>query len=310
MSNGILITGAAGFLGSALSRKLMGQDRPVHRLVRSPLPSLGRHDTVHVGSLEDIGLLRRILPQCGVVVHLASATTPGSSATSPSMEAELNLLPTLRLLDALHEFPDVWLVVTSSGGTLYGTPATTTVTEAAPVSPLSYHGTGKLAIEAFLQTFHHLTGQDVTVLRPSNLYGPGQSLRQGFGLIRNMLDSARCGKPIDIWGDGESVRDFLYIDDMVDACCRAILDHRPGWQKFNVGSGEGHSVNQIRQIIQEITGLPVQARYHPARPGDVRRIVLDCAKFHADLGWNPAIPLTEGIRRTWQWLQSLPPEQS
>lgn len=310
MSNGILITGAAGFLGSALARKLMEQDRPVHRLARSPLPSLGRHDTVHCGSLEDIGLLRRILPQCGVVVHLASATTPGSSATSPSMEAGLNLLPTLRLLDALHEFPDIRLVITTSGGTLYGNPATTTVTEAAPVSPLSYHGTGKLAIEAFLQTFHHLTGQEVTVLRPSNLYGPGQSLRQGFGLIRNMLESARCGKSINIWGDGESVRDFLYIDDMVEACCRAISDQRPGWQLFNVGSGEGHSVNQIMQIIQEITGLPVQAQYHPARPGDVRHIVLDCSKLHEDLGWNPAIPLTEGIRRTWQWLHSLPPEQA
>lgn len=307
MSNGILIIGAAGFLGSALSRKLREQDRPVHRLARSPLPSLGRNDTVHVGRLEDIGLIRGILPQCSVVVHLASATTPGSSATSPSMEAELNLLPTLRLLEALHDFPDTRLIVTSSGGTLYGNPTTPTVSEEAPLSPLSYHGTGKLAIEGFLHTFQHLTGQNIAVLRPSNLYGPEQSLRQGFGLIRNMLEHARSSKPINIWGDGESVRDFLYIDDMVDACCRVISDRRPGWQVFNVGSGIGHSVNQIRQTIQEITGMPVLAQYHPARPGDVRRIVLDCSKLHADLGWSPAVPLAEGIRRTWQWLQSFPP---
>lgn len=309
MSNGILIIGAAGFLGTALSRRLQHQGLPVHRLVRSALPSIGQLDTVHVGSLEDTALLRAILPECGVVVHLASATTPGSSATHPAMEAELNLLPTLRLLETLQDFPAARLIFTSSGGTLYGNPATSAVTESAPLSPLSYHGTGKLAIEFFLHTFHHLTGQNITVLRPSNLYGPGQSLRHGFGLIRNMLENARCGKPISIWGDGESVRDFLYIDDMVDACCRVISDCRPGWQVFNVGSGEGHSINQIRQAIQEITGIPVQAEHHPARPGDVRSIVLDCTKLHADLGWSPATPLVEGIYRTWQWLQSTPSEQ-
>ncbi len=306
MSNGILIIGAAGFLGSALSRKLQEQGLPVHRLLRSPLPSLGRQDTVHIGSLEDTALIRAILPKCGTVFHLASATTPASSASSPSMEAELNLLPTLRLLEAMQGFPAIRLIFTSSGGTLYGNPTTPAVTETAPLSPLSYHGTGKLAIESFMHTFQHLSGQNITVLRPSNLYGPGQSLREGFGLIRTMLENARCGNPVNIWGDGESVRDFLYIDDMVDACCRALSNYHTGWRVFNVGSGEGHSINQIRRMVEEISGMPVPAIYHPSRPGDVRRIVLDSSKLHSELGWNPVVPLAEGIRRTWHWM-GLPP---
>jgi UDP-glucose 4-epimerase len=304
MSDGILIIGAGGFLGSALSRRLLGQGRSIHRLLRAPAPSLGKGDTVHVGDLNDIDLIRTILPMCNTIFHLGSATTPGSSANRPSMEAELNLLPTMHLLEALHDFPLKRLIFTSSGGTLYGNPKTATVAETAALSPLSYHGAGKLATEAFLRTFHNLTGLSVTVLRPSNLYGPGQSLREGFGLIRTILENARCGSPINIWGDGESVRDFLYIDDMVNACCRVLSNHHSAWQVFNVGSGEGHSINQIRQMVEEVTGIQIPAIYHSPRPGDVRRFVLDCSTIRYELGWNPVVPLSDGIHHTWRWLES------
>lgn len=306
MRDGILILGAGGFLGSALARRLLNDGHTVHRLLRKPAPALGRQDIVHVGSLDDSALVSDILPHCGTVFHLASSTTPGSSARRPALEAELNLLPTLRLLEAMRDSPATRLVFISSGGTLYGNPETASVTETAPLATLSYHGAGKLAIETFLHAFHHLSGQGVTVLRPSNLYGPGQTLRNGFGLIRTMLEHARRGSAMEIWGDGESVRDFLYIEDMVDACCRVLANDMESWRVFNVGAGEGHSINQIRQLVEDVTQMPVPAIYRPPRPCDVRRIVLDCSKLRSDLGWAPIVPLTEGIRRTWQWLESQP----
>lgn len=303
MSERILIIGAGGFVGNALSRRLLADGHAVRRLQRTSAASSGARDLVHVGSLDDVDLLRSILPACDTVFHLASSSTPGSTANAPVDEGELNLLPTLHLLEVMQDFPHTRLIFVSSGGTLYGNPATACVDEAAPLASLSYHGAAKVASEAFLQAFHNLTGQGVTILRPSNLYGPGQLLRSGFGLIRTTLEHARHGSTMHIWGDGESVRDFLYIDDMIEACCKVLKNDRDAWQVFNVGMGEGHSINQIKQLVEEVTGMPVPAVYHPPRPGDVRRIVLDCSKLHSELGWSPAVPLEEGIRRTWQWLE-------
>lgn len=306
MSENILIIGSGGFIGTALSQRLLADGRTVHRLQKTPLLSSVPRDLIHVGNLGDAELLRGILPACDTVFHLASSTTPGSSMNHPALEGELNLLPTLRLLEVMQDFPHVRLVFVSSGGALYGNPATSTVAETAPLSPLSYHGTGKLAIETFLHTFHHLTDHDVTVLRVSNLYGPGQSLRDGFGLICTMLEHARHGSTMPIWGDGESVRDFLYIDDMVEASCQVLEQHSIGWEVFNVGAGEGHSINQIKQLVEAVVGLPVLVTYQPHRPGDVRRIVLDCSKLRSELAWSPTVPLAEGILRTWRWLESQP----
>jgi UDP-glucose 4-epimerase len=300
MSDDILIVGADGFLGTALSGRLLDDGRTVHRLLRKPASASGEQAAF---SLDDDATLRRILRGCSTVFHLASATTPGSSAHQPALEAGLNLQPALQLIETLQHFPHIRLVFISSGGTLYGNPSTATVAETAPLAPLSYHGAGKLAIETFLHTFHHLSGAGVTVLRPSNLYGPGQSLRDGFGLVRTMLEHAMHGSTMQIWGDGESVRDFLYIDDMVEACLRLLQRDSGGWEVFNVGAGAGHSVNQIKELVETVTGRPVTTAYQPSRPGDVRRIVLDCSKLRRESGWNPAMPLDEGIRRTWKWLQ-------
>lgn len=306
MSERILIIGAGGFVGTALSRRLLADGHTVHRLLRTPEDWSDTRDLVHVGNMGDADLLRGILPVCDTVIHLASSSTPGSTVNTPAFEGEHNLLPTLRLLEVMQDFPHAKLIFVSSGGTLYGNPAMVSVAETVPLGSLSYYSAGKVASEAFLQAFHHLTGRGVTVLRPSNLYGPEQPLRSGFGLIRTLLDHAQRGSEMHIWGDGESVRDFLYIDDMVEACCKVLKNNSDAWRIFNVGMGEGHSINQARKLVEEITGRPLPASYHPPRPGDVRRIVLDCSKLHSELGWSPTISLDEGIRRTWRWLEKQP----
>lgn len=299
----ILLIGGGGFVGTALARRLIGAGRRVHRLQRSATPSLGELDRVYSGSAADRALLDKILTTCRCVVHLASSTTPGDSVMQPVREGEENLLPTLTLLEALREVPGTHLIFFSSGGTVYGNPAVSPVDEAAALAPLSFHGAGKLASEAFLRAFQHLSGQDVTILRPSNLYGPDQPLKRGFGLLRTMLEHARRGSCMEIWGDGENVRDYLYIDDMVEACCHA-MQIAGGMQLFNVGSGAGYSVNMLRPVVERITGRPLDVVMRPARSVDVRSIVLDSSRFRQASSWKPGMPLEPGIRQTWEWLIS------
>lgn len=306
MSKGILILGASGFLGGALARRLASDGCRVYRVMRQPASPFGENDTVHTGDLADAPLMRDMLMRCGTVFHLASATTPGSSAHQPSLEAEFNLLPTLRFLDVMQDFPGRRLIFVSSGGTLYGNPEIEVVPETYPTTALSYHGAGKIALESFLRTFSRLTGTRLTVLRPSNLYGPGQPLKSGFGLVRTMLEHLRQDTTMEIWGDGETVRDFLYIDDMVEACCRVLAQGDADSEVFNVGAGTGHSINQLRQLVEQITGRVLAVAYQPHRQVDVNRIVLDCSKIRSKLGWAPTVPLSEGLVRTWQWLQSQP----
>jgi len=302
VSRNILIIGANGFVGTALANRLLADGHVVHRLQKNLIASTGERDYIHTGDLSSADAMRSILVDCDTIFYVASSTTPGSSIKSPTLESEYNLLPLLQLLEVLPEFSQTRLVFLSSGGTVYGNPESDQTSESGLLSPLSYYGAGKLASEVFLKTFHALTGQGVTILRPSNLYGPGQSMRQGFGIIRTMLECARQSKPIDVWGDGEAVRDFLFIDDMVDACCRAVENDGNLWRLFNVGGGIGYSINQVKHMVDALTGTTIPVRYHPERPGDVRRIVLDCSRMHSELGWQAITSLSDGLELTWRWL--------
>jgi UDP-glucose 4-epimerase len=254
---------------------------------------------VHVVGREKLPALRRLLPECGTVVHLASATTPGSSALHPELETA-NLALTLHLLELLQSQPPTHLVFFSSGGTVYGNPATFPVTETCPIAPLSHHGAGKAAQEVLCRTLN-TQGHAVTVLRPSNVYGPNQLLHQGFGLIRTMLEHARAGTALEIWGDGENVRDYIYIDDVVEATWRLIgLPGNNG--TFNLGYGMGYSINQVKKLVEKISGTKLNTAYRSSRGIDVRDVVLDNTRLQTTLSWIPGVALEDGIERTWKIL--------
>lgn len=298
----VLLLGGTGFIGSALAGKLAADGRQVHIIAPSP-PKTTSNAKYLQGSLDDPTLLAKVLPICGSLVYLASATTPGNSANNPTRELD-NLAPALRLIEALQSYPQTHLVFFSSGGTLYGNPQRLPVHEDDPTAPLSYHGAGKLALEALLQPLRS-RGHAVTILRPSNAYGPGQELKNGFGLIRTLLEHARRGTSFEIWGDGENVRDFIYIDDITEACARLVA-HPKDSSTYNLGSGVGYSVNQIRQVVEEITGVKIKAIHHPARGIDVRSIVLDISRVKAALSRKPETNLRDGVKRTWDWVVQQP----
>ncbi len=220
------------------------------------------------------------------------------------MDVEENLLPAARFLEILAMAPPSRLLLLSSGGVLYGNPRYLPVDEEHPISPLSSHAAGKAALESFFTAFANSSGVSLAILRPSNLYGPGQSLRTGFGIVRTLLEKARHGEPIEIWGDGETVRDYLYIDDAVDACLR-LIDMPEATGPFNVGSGCGTSINALVKLAEEVAGRAIPIIRRPERDTDVRAVVLDSVRLHEAIGWTAKTLLKDGLRRTWNWLQGM-----
>lgn len=299
----ILIIGGGGFFGRALARELVATGHTVTCLDARPMTAVSPGERIVVGDLGDANLLGPLLHDCDTLVHLASATTPSSSASSPLMEAENNIGPTLRLLELAQNTELGHIVFASSGGTVYGHPTQLPATESLALAPHSYHAAGKIALEAFFNAYRHLTGKIITILRPSNLYGPGQPLKSGFGVIRTMLEHQRTCQPMPVWGDGGNVRDYLYIADMV-AACRLLIDRGCDNDTFNVGASIGTSILQLIALIEQITGRPMVIDTMPARALDVRAIVLDSNKLTHATGWQPQIGLEEGIRRTWEWLNA------
>lgn len=279
----VLLLGGRGFIGRALAARLQQQG--------VSFDLVGR---------DKVDQLAALLPQCSTVVHLASTTTPGSSAMRPELELP-NLALTLQLLRLLQAQPRTHLIYFSSGGTVYGNPVRLPVREDSPLAPLSYHGAAKVAQEMFCQVARE-QGHRVTILRPSNAYGPGQRLREGFGLVRTMLEHTRQGTEMEVWGDGANVRDYIYIDDVVEVTCRLIAEpERSG--TYNLGSGVGHSITQVQGMAEAACGRKIKSVFRPARGADVREVILDNRSLREALNWQAATDLATGIQKTWAWLQ-------
>lgn len=299
----ILILGGGGFIGTALAQRLCQNKFNVHILSkRFPAIQIEPNMIIHKGKLDDREILERVLPECKTIIHLASSTTPGSSSRQPALEANKNITPTLRFLDILQNYNDFHMIFVSSGGTLYGNPESNPVNEIHPLKPLSFHGAGKVAIETFLRTFSTLPEKSTTIVRPSNVYGPGQPFRSGFGVIRTMLEHVHRGTVMEIWGDGTFIRDFLYLDDMLSALIHLIDFHNDN-NTYNIGSGIGYSLNQLKEIIESVCSKKLSVIYRPSRKTDVKAIVLDSSRLIKKTKWYPMVSLEQGIELTWKWLK-------
>ena len=299
----VLIIGG-GFIGSALARRFRENDVIVHLLVRESTIPHTYFNHMYTGGLSNVDILNRILPEVDTVIHAASATTPGVSSRTPSIEAESNIEPTLRFLDVLQRFSHVQLIYLSSGGTVYGNTSDGPVQESAEISPLSYYGAGKVAIETFLQTYNNNHHGGVAILRPSNIYGPGQPYYQGFGVIRTMFKHIKEVTTMEIWGDGSTIRDYLYIDDLVNACISIADTKTSDYNVFNVGSGIGYSLNTLIEQVETASGTTFSKVYRRTRATDVSSIILDSTKIANFSGWQPLVSLEAGLKATWKWVSA------
>jgi len=299
MTPSLLLLGGNGFIGQALANKYAMLGYTVHSVSRRNIGVRMPGIHTYAASLDDTVLLDRLIPQCELIIHTASTCTPGSSATLPSKEGVENLLPLLKLIEALSSHPPKQLIFLSSGGTVYGNPEGAHVNEDAPCIPISFHGAAKSAAELFLGAFAN-SGRPITIVRPSNVYGPGQQGPGGFGLIRTILQNIKSNAPLEIWGSGDALRDYLFIDDLVEAILQ--IQHQGCTGIFNVGTGIGHSVLEVIARAESITERKLSLIQKPERTSDVRGIMLDCSKLNKATGWKPSIDLESGIRQTWQWM--------
>lgn len=304
----ISVLGAAGFIGRHLCTALAAAGHQVRGFDRAPADGAWP-EIVGVNWLAgDFGSKADItsaLDDVEVVFHLISASIPKTSNENPARDLQENVGATLGLLDSLVALPcPPKLIFISSGGTVYGIPRTIPIPESHPTDPLCAYGIGKLAIEKYLALYRRLYGLDYRILRLANPYGEYQQLHSGQGVIPVFLNKALHNEPLEIWGDGSVIRDYLYIGDVV-AAIMAAMGYAGPERIFNIGSGIGHSLNDLIELIRELLGRDIACRCLPARTCDVPVNILDISQAEAVLGWRPITPLEKGLMRVLDHFNNL-----
>lgn len=302
MPDAVLVLGASGFIGRALVQALAAGGTPVVAVSRgrTDLPRDPLVEPVQLPAATEEGL-GELVARSRAVVHLATTSTPGTSAARPLNEVDTNLRLTAMLLQALQSRPAVELLYLSSGGSLYTEAHDGPARETARVRPRSYHGAAKLAAEAFISAWCDQFSSRATILRPSNVYGPEQPERPGFGIIPAAFGKVLRDEELQIWGDGSARRDYLYVDDLVRLCAAVLArPMRNGVTILNACSGESTSLNALLDTIGAVTRRPVRRAYMPARSVDAPAVDMDPGQAFALYGWRHATALADGIAEAWR----------
>lgn len=299
----ILVLGGGGFVGYHLVEDLMVAGHQVTVLGRSDLPTRPLPVGVEYvsGDLADSKLIRELLTDVTAVAHLVSGTVPSTGDKDPGRDVQLNLLGTLSLLEDMAASNVTRILYLSSGGTVYGKPQEVPIPEGHILDPICSYGVVKVAIESYLKLYEIKSGLKPVVIRASNPYGLYQGNLGVQGIIGTYLNLALKHQPIEIWGDGSAIRDYIHVKDLSSLCVTALLSDKVG--VYNGGSGTGTSVLHIAEIVQEITGSPIPIVYKPHRSLDVPVSVLDIERAKMDFDWEPKIGLRQGIAGVWSWLK-------
>ncbi|MFC6741795.1 NAD-dependent epimerase/dehydratase family protein [Methylobacterium tardum] len=301
-----LVLGGGGFLGLNLCNRLAEAGAEVTCFSRShPQPEvLDRRVTRVTGHFADRLAIANAVERQDVVFHLIAGSIPESSNRDPSAELAAAPIATLNLLEICRSARIKKLVFSSTGGAIYGIPRGIPIPEQAPTDPISAYGISKLMIEKSLYLYRHLHGIDYQVLRIANPYGRFQLGTKHQGLIGSYIHRVLSGLPLEVWGTGEVVRDFLHVDDVSDAFLGAVTYEGPH-KILNVGSGVGMSVNQVIAELETAFGLDrLPCLYKPSRAADVPANVLDTALIRSELGWQPRVALRAGLVGTIAWMRA------
>lgn len=297
-----LVLGGSGFIGSHLVDALYSAGHRVRVFDRDSSSCHAKCDKVeyHHGYFGDTAQLAEALQDVDVVFHLVSTSLPSTSNLDPVADINGNLIATVQLLQQMVKLGVKRIVYMSSGGTVYGNPHVACVPEDHPLNPICSYGVVKVAIEKYLFMFRHLHGIESIILRASNPYGPCQGHMGVQGVIPTFLNRLKNGDRIQVWGDGSITRDYIYITDLVSLCLMAGFGDAVGI--YNAGSGVGHSINELLDIIREVSGVDIDVDYKQSRAFDVKKITLDISKAESDFNWRPIVDINTGVRKHWNWL--------
>ena len=321
-----LVTGGCGFIGSRLVRHLQEDENASVRILddlsvgsrqelgdvtpyserhaEGPDPAIPGVELV-IGDVRDADAVEAAMHGIDAIVHLAGNTGVQPSIADPRMDCETNVLGTLNCLEAARRAGTRRVVFASSGGTVIGN-AEPPIDETMVPRPLSPYGASKSACEGYLSAYHGSFGIETIALRFGNVYGPGSS-RKG-SVVAKFVREAIAGQTLRIFGDGDQTRDFIYIDDLIEAIVRAAHADGVGGEVFQIASERETSINELAAILipmlEQRLARPIPIEHGEGLAGEVRRNYSDTSKAAAMLGWKPRTSLPEGLSRTVDWFIS------
>lgn len=301
MKNKILLIGGAGFIGSSLVKRFIADERneifvlEPERADINRLKPFAKRITIFQGDLRDSSMIYKLLEDysINIVIHLVSTLIPGSSLSHFQNEMVEILIPTMSLMEICAK-NNIKFVYFSSGGTIYGNNKNGSHNETDKKEPISYYGLSKNIIEEMIEFESKRNDLKYLILRPSNPYGYGQNIYGKQGLIAVSIGKILKKEALTVWGDGNSVRDYIYIDDLTDAVYQ-LVNYNIINESLNIGSGVGYSVNKIIKILDETIAADINVDYVPSRGVDVDSLILDTSKLKMLIDFNP-IDIKSGIK--------------
>lgn len=295
----VLVLGGNGFLGRNLCRHLveMGEDVYSFDMSLPEKESPGIHYLE--GDFFDDYTLQKIIDGMDVIYHAICTLNPGNSNEKCILGYERDFVQTAKLCSFIKD-TDCRMIFFSSGGTVYGNQIEQPIKETAVPVPINHYGNLKLCIENTIRTFNFQMKKNMLVARISNPYGPGQDYHKGVGFIDAAIKRTLKHETIEIWGDGNIVRDYIFIDDLCKMLY-ALIDYHGEFEVFNLSSNTGTSQNDVVNILRQITS-EVAVNYLPARTVDAKKIVLENSRIRAICAF-PLVTPEEGIRRYYEYIQ-------
>lgn len=301
----ILVTGGAGFIGSNLVDAYIKEGHEVivvDDLSTGKLKNLNpeaRFYRLDIQDPEIEGIFKE--HKIDLVNHHAAQIDVRRSVSDPIYDAKINVLGLLNIIQNCIKYGVKKFILASSGGVLYGEPEILPAREDYPLIPLSPYGVTKLMAEKYLHYYHKIYGLDYTILRYSNVYGPRQDPFGEAGVIAIFINRLLKGEHPTIFGDGEQLRDYVYVADVTRA--NLLATTRGDGEAYNIGTGIATSVNDLLEKLQVIMGCHLDPVYETKRPGEIYRSYLDYRKVREGLGWEPEIGIDDGLRRTVEYFR-------
>jgi UDP-glucose 4-epimerase len=302
----IVVTGGAGFIGSHLADAFVGAGHDVTVIDnlssgdRAQVPAAASFHEADIRSDEAVRAIEREKPD--VLCHHAAQMNVRRSVEDPAYDAEVNVLGTLRLLEAAHKAGTKTVLFASSGGTVYGETERFPIPEEEATVPVCPYGVSKLTGEHYLEYYHRIFGLRYVALRYANVYGPRQNPHGEAGVVSIFCRALLKGEGAQIYGDGLQTRDYVFVGDVVRANLAALESDFCG--AVNIGTGTETNVVDLHAKIRRLAGRDVLPEHAPAKDGEVRRSVLECSRAAKVIGWKPSVTLDQGLSATVDFFRS------
>lgn len=310
----VLITGGAGFIGSHVADRFLAEGWEVHVLdnlyngKRENVPAEASFHELDIRDAAVADLVRKLKPE--VLVHLAAQMDVRKSVADPAFDAQVNVLGSLNLLEAVREHsPATRVVFSSTGGAVYGDFTEPPNVETYAKNPESPYAISKLAVENYLAYYGRVHGLEYAVMRFANVYGPRQDPHGEAGVVAIFCNRILAEKPMTIFGDGLQTRDYVFVGDVVDATYRGATARLPKMhlldtRAYNVGTGVPTDVLRLANVLMASAGTSTPVEHAPERPGEQRTSYLDVTKAARELGWKPAVSLEDGLAKSFAWFHA------